>query len=261
VRICQLQKGKTPSKQLLTKNNIESMGNLINRKTIDPGAIYCVGKNFQEHAVEMQLLEASLPIAESSRKSEPIIFMKPPTALETDGIITMPSFEGRLLSANMHYEAELVLLVGKSTDGCSLEEAPSFIGGLGAGLDMTLRDEQLSAKKAGNPWLKSKGFRKSALISDFVPFSEANLPFDLEISLDLNGLRVQQGSVSEMLHPPAMLIHYLSYLFGLRRGDLVFTGTPAGVGAVKGGDELKCILSRPGQGKREQLAELLAKVV
>ncbi|EAT58702.1 fumarylacetoacetate hydrolase family protein [Chlorobium ferrooxidans] len=236
------------------------MENLILRNSIHPGAIYCVGKNYSDHALEMQQLEAAAMIAQSRQSAEPIIFMKPPTALETDGVITMPVFHGRPLSENMHYEAELVLLVGKSTDGCSIEEAVTCISGFGAGLDMTLRDEQLSAKKSGNPWLKSKGFRKSALISDFVPFTETQFPPDLEISLELNGKLVQQGAVSEMLHPPAMLIHYLSYLYGLRSGDLVFTGTPAGVGAVRPGDALKCRVSRPGAGSREVVAELQANV-
>ena len=204
------------------------METLLDRRTIAPGAIYCVGKNYSEHAREMQLLEGTASKAGEEHDNEPIIFMKPPTALETEGVITMPGFEGHPLSNTMHYEAEIVLLVGKSSDGCSIEEAPQYIGGFGAGLDMTLRDVQLAAKKSGNPWLKSKGFRKSALISDIIPFNDPLFPENIEISLELNGRRVQQGLVTEMLHSPAMLIHYLSYLYGLRRGDLIFTGTPAG---------------------------------
>lgn len=229
------------------------MNNLVSRRTIAPGAIYCVGKNYAQHIRELRLLEGLAADSASENDPEPVIFMKPPTALETEGVISMPLYEGRPLSLQMHYEVELVLLVGKSCDGCSIEEAPDYIGGYGAGLDMTLRDVQLAAKKAGNPWLKSKGFRKSALISDFIPFHESVFPQDLEISLELNGSRVQHGSVSEMLHSPAMLIHYLSYLYGLRSGDLIFTGTPSGVGSVASGDCLKAELSRPGiaaQGRR-----------
>jgi fumarylpyruvate hydrolase len=239
------------------------MQNLINRRTISPGAIYCVGKNYPEHAKEMQQLESAILHRQTENSLEPIIFMKPPTALETEGMVVMPVFHGIPLSQNMHYEAELVLLVGKSSDGCSIEEAPEYIRAYGAGLDMTLRDEQLAAKKAGNPWLKSKGFRKSALISDFVPFTQKIFPQDLEISLELNGLLVQHGAVSEMLHSPAMLIHYLSYLYGLRRGDLIFTGTPAGVGRVTPGDSLKALISRPGSVclERQELTELRARVV
>ncbi|MEI6757254.1 MAG: fumarylacetoacetate hydrolase family protein [Chlorobium sp.] len=238
------------------------MEKLIDRRTIAPGAIYCVGKNYLEHAREMLQLEGEVPEAQPENEREPIIFMKPPTALETSGVIVMPMFQDRPLSANMHYEAELLLLVGKSTDGCSIEDATTHIKGYGVGLDMTLRDVQLAAKKAGNPWLKSKGFRKSALISDFVPLDNTEIPPDLELSLELNGSQVQHASVSEMLHTPAMLIHYLSYLYGLRSGDLVFTGTPAGVGRVTSGDTLKAILSLPpnSSANRRELVELQARV-
>lgn len=128
---------------------------------------------------------------------------------------------------------------------------------------MTLRDVQLAAKKAGNPWLKSKGFRKSALISDVVPFNDAVFPKNLEISLELNGSQVQLGNVSEMLHTPAALIHYLSYLYGLRRGDLIFTGTPAGVGRVSSGDTLKAVLSMPENStqRHRELVSLQARVI
>jgi len=239
------------------------METLLDRRTIVPGAIYCVGKNYREHAREMQLLEGAKAGAHLEEEGEPIIFMKPPTALETEGVIAVPEFQGRPLSANMHYEAELVLLIGKSCDGCSIEEAPNYIAGFGAGLDMTLRDVQLAAKKAGNPWLKSKGFRKSALISDVVPFNDAVFPQNLEISLELNGSQVQLGNVSEMLHTPAALIHYLSYLYGLRRGDLIFTGTPAGVGRVSSGDTLKAVLSMPENStqRHRELVSLQARVI
>ena len=239
------------------------METLLDRRTITPGAIYCVGKNYPEHAREMQLLEGSSSKALLEPAVEPIIFMKPPTALETEGVIAFPRFQGSPLSSDMHYEAEIVLLVGRSTDGCSIEEAPQYIGGFGAGLDMTLRDVQLAAKKAGNPWLKSKGFRKSALISDIISFNDSLYPDDLEISLELNGVKVQEGLLMEMLHSPAMLIHYLSYLHGLRRGDLIFTGTPAGVGKVSSGDTLKAMLSIPESGdqSRRELVYLQARVI
>lgn len=239
------------------------MESLFDRRTLAPGAIYCVGKNYREHAREMELLEGAIAETLPEDEGEPIIFMKPPTALETEGLIAVPEFQGRPLSSNLHYEAEIVLLIGKSCDGCSIEEATNYIAGFGAGLDMTLRDVQLAAKKAGNPWLKSKGFRKSALISDFVPFNDTIVPQDLEISLNLNGSQVQHGNVSEMVHTPAALVHYLSYLYGLRRGDLIFTGTPAGVGKVSPGDTLKAMLSMHGNGDQSprELVSLQARVI
>ncbi|MCX6180173.1 MAG: fumarylacetoacetate hydrolase family protein [Chlorobiales bacterium] len=239
------------------------MEKLLDSRTIAPGAIYCVGKNYPEHAREMQQLEGAIPGTVIENDVEPIIFMKPPTALETGGRIAIPEFHGRPLSANMHYEVEMVLLIGESCDGCSIEDAPKYIGGFGVGLDMTLRDVQFAAKKSGNPWLKSKGFRNSALISDFVPFNHSRFPENIVISLELNGSLVQMGVVSEMLHTPAELIHYLSYLYGLRRGDLIFTGTPAGVGRVVSGDSLKALLSISGNGIQGgcELVNLHAKVV
>ncbi len=250
-----------------TKKTLPTMTRVIDRNTIKPGAIYCVGKNYAEHALEMQKIEGGIASSPQAGEGEPIIFLKPPTALETEGRIVMPGMDGRPISSNMHYEAEIVLLVGKSTDGCSIQDAHRHILGFGAGLDMTLRDEQLAAKKAGNPWLKSKGFRKSALISDFVSFTpqqaESDIPKELTISLELNGKLVQQGCVAEMRHSPAMLIHYLSYLYGLRPGDLIFTGTPAGVGRVEPGDTLNVRLLMAGSdgGDMRLLAQLQAEAL
>ncbi|NQU46588.1 MAG: fumarylacetoacetate hydrolase family protein [Chlorobium sp.] len=168
--------------------------------------------------------------------------------MNSGGRILMPSFEGHALSDDMHYEVELVFLVGSSTDGCSIMEAPAVIKGIGVGLDMTLRDVQFEDRKKGHPWLKSKGFRKSALISDFLSCTPEILASNPEISLELNGRRVQEGRMGEMIHGAEELIHYLSYLYGLRRHDLIFTGTPAGVGSVSTGDRLSARLSLPGSG-------------
>lgn len=222
---------------------------LISRKEIAPASIFCVGKNYPKHAREIERMEGIERQESSGSRPEPIIFLKPSTALETSGEILMPSFQGRPLSDDMHYEVELVLLVGSPTDGCSLEEAPSLIRGIGVGLDMTLRDVQFDDRKKGHPWLKSKGFRKSALISDFVHCTPEMLASNPEISLELNGRTVQEGRMKEMIHCPEELLHYLSYLYGLRRDDLIFTGTPDGVGRVSIGDRLSARLSLSGSGR------------
>jgi fumarylpyruvate hydrolase len=239
------------------------MNHLINRTSFASGAIYCVGKNYPEHAQELRQLEGWENGNAETIPAQPLIFMKPASALETGGITGIPSFEGIPLSENLHHEVELVLLIGENSDGCTIEDAPGLIRGFGVGLDMTLRDVQISAKKAGEPWLKSKGFRKSALISDFVPFDQRGFPDSLEISLVLNGITVQQGNIRGMIHDPASLLHYLSYIYGLRKNDLVFTGTPAGVGKVVPGDRLQASLSvRHHENNDPQvLVSLLAKVV
>lgn len=199
-------------------------------------SIYCVGKNYPDHAREMASWKTDKP--EPLHEKEPVIFMKPGTALSTDGCTSIPRFEGQLASRNLHYEGELVLLIGADADEVSLADASAIIAGYAAGLDMTLRDVQLEAKNAGNPWLKSKGFRQSALVSEFIAPESAGPWAELAISLRLNGEQKQHSKVSKMTFSPAYLVHYLSYIYGLRAGDLVFTGTPAGVGSVLPGDRL-----------------------
>ncbi len=219
------------------------MTSLIDASSIAPGTIYCIAKNYRDHAREMKLWEE--PREEKAlEEQEPVVFLKPPSALETGGITMIPRFEGHPLSENLHYEAEVVLLIGMDCDDCSEEEAMKAVKGYGVGLDMTLRDVQLEAKKQGNPWLKSKGFRKSALVSDFVQRSEAGSWRDIELFLDCNGKRVQHGSLDETIFSPPFLLHYLSSVYGLRKGDMIFTGTPAGVGRVVAGDVLEARLCK-----------------
>jgi 2-keto-4-pentenoate hydratase/2-oxohepta-3-ene-1,7-dioic acid hydratase in catechol pathway len=240
------------------------MTSAINRNAVNPFSIFCVGKNYPDHAREMATWEPGLPGDETAKQAEePIIFMKPGSALSPDGRTSIPVFEGRPASTDMHYEVELVLLIGRNAESVSVEDAASFISGYGVGLDMTLRDVQLEAKKSGNPWLKSKGFRNSALVSPFVtPGSTGNWD-ELSISLMLNGRLVQHSPVSKMTFSPAYLVHYLSYIYGLRQGDMLFTGTPAGVGRVKPSDRLDALLeSGTGRDRTPStLATLAATVI
>jgi 2-keto-4-pentenoate hydratase/2-oxohepta-3-ene-1,7-dioic acid hydratase in catechol pathway len=215
-------------------------------KTAMHRSIYCVGKNYPDHAREMASWEPDKPAP--LPEEEPIIFMKPGTALSVQGHTSIPHFEGRPVSANLHYEGELVLLIGADADNVPLADSPAYIAGYGAGLDMTLRDVQLEAKKSGNPWLKSKGFRQSALVSEFISPDAVEAWEALAISLRLNGEQMQHSKVSKMTFSPAYLVHYLSYIYGLRAGDLIFTGTPAGVGSVLPGDRLDVALETGGDG-------------
>lgn len=215
----------------------------IRAASLHPQSIFCVGKNYPDHAIEMASWETrDLSALPDIPQEEPIIFMKPGTALSGDGHTSIPSFQGNPAGRNLHYEAELVVLIGRDAVETSLEEAPHCIAGFGAGLDMTLRDVQLEAKKAGNPWLKSKGFRNSALVSDLIPPDSAGTWSDMVISMKLDGRRVQHSPVSEMTFSPIWLVHYLSYIYGLQKGDLIFTGTPAGVGQVFPGNRLEASL-------------------
>lgn len=187
--------------------------------------IICVGRNYAEHAKE---LGNEIP-------EKPVIFLKPAFALIHSGDkIIHPPF-----SKNMHHEIELVLLIGKTVKNANKTEAEDAIKGYGVGLDMTLRDIQNELRKEGNPWTIAKCFDTSAVVSDFVFKSEYRLTLDEEISLSVNGQIRQKEKLNKMLFSPVEIVEYISSLMTLEEGDLVYTGTPAGVGKVERGDKLE----------------------
>ena len=188
------------------------------------GKIVCVGRNYAEHAKE---LGNEVP-------EKPVVFLKPASALiHSEEKIIHPTF-----SKDMHHEVELVLLIGKKVKNASKAEAEESIIGYGVGLDMTLRDIQNDLKKKGHPWTIAKCFDTSAAVSDFVLKSDYTLTLYEEISLSVNGQLRQKEKLNKMLFNPAEIVQYLSSLMTLEEGDLVFTGTPAGVGKVDVGDRL-----------------------
>ncbi|MBC8524569.1 MAG: fumarylacetoacetate hydrolase family protein [Chlorobium phaeobacteroides] len=216
----------------------------ITAASLNPSSIYCVGKNYQLHAEEMLQWESE---GEAVRKTaekpqEPIIFLKPSSSLSSTKKTSIPHYRGKPVSRNMHYETELVVLIGQDADSVAEEEALSCVAGYGIGLDMTLRDVQMDAKGRGEPWLKSKGFKNSSLVSDFIPADDIPDPEKLAFELTLNNTTVQNGRAEKMLFDIPVLISYLSYIYGLQSGDLLFTGTPEGVGQVKNGDTLRAQL-------------------
>lgn len=197
--------------------------------TIPVANIFCVGRNYAAHAAEM-----SSPLLET-----PMIFLKPTSALAyTDTLIELPQF-----SNDVHYETELVVLIGKTGRDISVENAMDYVAGYGIGLDLTARDIQAQAKSKGHPWTLAKGFKHSACISDFI--TRDQLPHAQECCFELtqNGVLRQRGDTRLMLFSIPVLIHYISTVFGLTEGDLIFTGTPAGVGKVSSGDTLLANLS------------------
>ncbi|MBF0586215.1 fumarylacetoacetate hydrolase family protein [Prosthecochloris sp. N3] len=237
--------------------------NPIASDTLSPASIYCVGKNYTAHAREMLAWEqpSAPPAAAPSREKEPIIFLKPSTALSTSQTTGVPCLDGRPLSCDMHYEAELVLLVERDCRNVSAEEAQQYIAAYGVGLDMTLRDVQQESRGKGHPWLKSKGFHRSALVSDMVPAASTDGYRSLEFSLTLNDRAVQYGRATDMIWTPNELISYLSAIYTLRGGDLVFTGTPEGVGPVHSGDRLRASLLQHTAGRSpEELVHLTARI-
>jgi len=180
------------------------------------GKIVCVGRNYVEHAKELG----------NEVTEKPLIFLKPSSVLIFSGDkIIYPSF-----STEMHHEVELVVLIGK--------KAEAAISGYGVGLDMTLRDIQNQLKKKGHPWTIAKCFDTSAVISDFMLKENYMLTLSEEISLSVNGVIKQKDQLSKMIFNPAQLVEYISSIMTLEEGDLVFTGTPAGVSKVNREDKL-----------------------
>jgi acylpyruvate hydrolase len=192
--------------------------------TLTAGKIICLGRNYVEHAKEMK---AEIP-------GEPVLFLKPSTAILPDGgTIIVPPF-----SRELHHEVELVALITRGGSKIPRPDAMSHIGGYAVGLDMTLRDVQADAKKKGLPWTISKGFDTSAPLSSFVARDSVADPHNLTISLAVNGTLKQHSTTRNMIFRLDEVIAYISSIFTLESGDLIFTGTPEGVGPVQPGDAL-----------------------
>lgn len=190
---------------------------------IEAGTIFCIGQNYSKHIAEMG----------SEKSNEPVIFIKPKQAITYPyTTIELPDF-----SNNIHYEVELVILIGEDCDNISPNEANYYIAGYGVGIDLTARDIQSKAKQEGKPWATAKSFRNSAPISYFIPKDKVTNK-NFEIKLYVNDILKQFGNTIEMERSIKELVAYISKIFGLRKGDLIFTGTPEGVGQVKSGDKV-----------------------
>jgi len=206
---------------------------------ITVGKIVCVGRNYSEHAKE---LGNEIP-------EKPVLFLKPASALiYSGGEIIYPAFGNEL-----HHEIELVLLIGETISKANKTQAQKGIIGYGVGLDMTLRDVQNELKKKGHPWTLAKCFDTSAVISDFVLKKDNQLKPDEKLELKVNGEVKQSDTLKSMIFNPAEIVEYISSIMTLEKGDLIFTGTPAGVSKVNRGDKLEAKLG--------EVAELHCSVV
>ena len=202
-------------KSIRIKNRIEKL---------DVGKIVCVGRNYAAHAEE---LGNEVP-------AFPLIFLKPASVLIQSGEnIIYPDY-----SNEMHHEVELVLLIGETVKNANNEKAEGAIIGYAVGLDMTLRDIQSELKKKGHPWTLAKVFDTSAVISDFILKEDYKLNGNEHISLKVNGESRQNSSLANMIFSSVEIVQYLSSKMTLEKGDLIYTGTPAGVGKVIRGDKI-----------------------
>lgn len=188
--------------------------------------VFCVGRNYGAHAREM---------GSDPSREPPFFFTKPADAVvPASGAVPYPP-----ATQDLHHEVELVVALG--TGGADIDplEAMSLVWGYGVGLDLTRRDLQAVAKEAGRPWDMAKGFDASAPCSPLIPAATLGHPRDARIWLEVNGVLRQEGKLDEMIWPIADVISHLSRLVGLAPGDLIYTGTPAGVAALKRGDQVR----------------------
>jgi fumarylpyruvate hydrolase len=187
--------------------------------------LYCVGRNYAEHAVEM---------GHDPNREPPFFFQKNPDSLVLDGRFPYPA-----ASSDVHFEIELVVALKSGGSDIPAERAMDCVFGYAVGLDMTRRDLQGEAKKLGRPWEVGKSFEASAPCGPIVPASRIGHPAAGAVWLDVNGKRRQTGDLSQLIWKIPETISYLSGLFKLAPGDVIMTGTPAGVGAVQRGDVMK----------------------
>ena len=195
--------------------------------------VYCVGKNYAAHVREM---------GSDPQRDPPCFFMKPADAATTSVRIPYPPG-----TKNYHYETELVLAIGKEGRNISTENAADYIYGYAIGFDMTRRDLQTASGGLGHPWDTGKGFDHSAPVSSIYPASVAGNMENGRITLSVNGELKQDADLSQLIWKSNEIIAQLSRLYLLKPGDLIFTGTPAGVGAVLPGDKLLATIEKLGE--------------
>lgn len=197
--------------------------------------IYCVGRNYLEHIREMG----------ADARDPPFFFQKPADAVVHDGeLVPYPSCTG-----DLQHEVELVLAIGRAGSSIPVSHALNYVFGYAVGIDLTRRDLQVAARKSGRPWEAGKSFDHSAPCAALVPVEHTPMPADELIELSVNGKPRQSARLSQMIWSPAEVISQLSLHYHLHPGDLVFTGTPAGVGPLWPGDHVTARL-----GERSTLA-------
>ncbi len=193
-------------------------------KVFQVGKVVCLGRNYSEHIRE---LGNEVP-------DRPVIFIKPATSIigQSEKIV-IPSY-----SRDCHHEVELAVLIGKTGKNISEDQAMEHVAGYGVAIDLTLRDVQSELKAKGLPWEVAKGFDTSCPLSGFVASDQVGNPHDLGIRLAVNGELRQDSTTACMMRRIPQMIREISAVFTLEEGDIILTGTPAGVGAIKSGDRL-----------------------
>jgi len=197
------------------------------------GKIVCLARNYAEHARELG----------NETPAAPVLFMKPASSVIGDGDqVRIPPY-----SQECHYEVELAVLIGKECRAVSAERALEHVAGYGVAIDMTLRDVQNQLKAKGLPWEIAKGFDSACPLSAFVPAAVVADPHTLNLKLAVNGEARQDGCSSDMINRVPQIIAHISAIFTLEPGDVILTGTPAGVGQVRAGDVMTAEIGTVGR--------------
>lgn len=197
------------------------------------GKIVCLARNYAEHAKELG----------NETPAAPVLFMKPSSSAIGDGEATrIPSY-----SQECHYEVELAVLIGKQCRAVAAGNALEYVAGYGVAIDMTLRDVQNQLKAKGLPWDIAKGYDTSCPLSDFVPVAAVADPHALNLKLWVNVELRQDGSSSDMINRIPQIVTHISSIFTLEPGDVILTGTPAGVGQVRAGDVMTAEIQSVGR--------------
>ena len=187
--------------------------------------IICIGRNYVDHITELS----------NERPTEPVVFLKPDTALiDANSHFYYPKF-----SSDVHYELELVFRIGKVGKNIEAKFAHKYIDSYGLGIDFTARDVQSKLKEKGLPWEKAKAWDNSAVVGKWIPLGSLKDKDNVNFALYKNKELVQEGASADMLFPFDYIVSYISNFFSINIGDLIFTGTPAGVGEAVVGDELE----------------------
>jgi 2-keto-4-pentenoate hydratase/2-oxohepta-3-ene-1,7-dioic acid hydratase in catechol pathway len=189
--------------------------------------IFCVGRNYAAHAKELG----------NATPDAPVIFMKPATALLKEKYFFIPDF-----SNNIHFETEIVLKIGKNGKAIQPQFASRYISEISLGIDFTARDKQDELKQKGLPWELAKAFDNSAVVGNFIPTTSFNDIQNIDFHLLVNGEKRQFGNSSNTIFDFNFIVYYISQFFTLQQGDLIYTGTPEGVGQIKTGDVLEGFL-------------------
>ncbi|WP_050523436.1 fumarylacetoacetate hydrolase family protein [Pseudorhodobacter wandonensis] len=190
--------------------------------------VYCIGRNYAAHAVEM---------GHDPNREAPFFFQKNPDNLDASGSFPYPPH-----SSDVHHEVELVVALKSGGNNISLDDALNHVWGYAIGLDMTRRDLQAEAKKAGRPWEIGKAFERSAPVGPLHPVAATGHLTQGQISLAVNGTPRQTGDLNQMIWKVPEMIAYLSEYFELQAGDVILSGTPSGVGAVQRGDVMEAMI-------------------